>query len=234
MNLTNSSISDLELVHVRFKDETPATVYFILLAICSMQLNGMSIYLTLKYDQLRVARMYIRVAYAIIDILFAISMAIHYTIVFNFPHVSTLTLCLIGDFVFGLFYSTTQLTAFIALERYFYFCKPMVYYQYFNSRSISNTSVLIFVISQGYFIIKEIMYGRKMIPLIGMCIFPYSVVHNLTNLLIFVLPAVIITLFSIYKIMRLLCKISVHPSTVSNAVYSEPMLRRRAAKKGLR
>ena len=237
MNTTDSLIAnghDNDLQYVSHVDEIPLTVYFIFLALISTSLNGLSIYLTQKYDQLRVPHMYTRMAYAVFDIVFAISMAIHYSIAFQFPNAPKLAKCLTGDFCIALFFGTTQLTAFIALERYFYFCKPMVYDQYFSFRSIAISSLLIFLITQGYVIIKEFLYGRELQPLIGMCVFTFPVFHNISNLLIFVLPAVVVTLFSICKIINLLRNISVHPSVIPNATYSEPMLRRRPARKGLR
>ena len=58
--------------------------------------------------------------------------------------------------------------------------------------------------------------------------------HNMTNLLIFVVPAIIVTMFSVFKIIQLLRKINVHPNKYAHETYSEPQLRRRAAKMGLR
>ena len=210
--------------------------YAILLAVCSTFLNGMVIYLTQKYEQLRVPRMYTRMAYAAFDILFALSSAIHYIVATQFiDGVPVIVKCFTGDFTIAMFFGTTQLTAFIALERYFYFCKPMLYNRYFTLRSITVVSIVIFAISQGYMFIKEFLFGREIQPLIGMCSFTHPVFHNIGNLLIFILPAVVVTIFSIFNIIKLMRAISIQPSSFPNkAANSEPMLRRRAAKKGLR
>ena len=225
MNTTYNSVHN---------DNTPLTVYVILFAICSTALNGMSIYLTQKYDRFRVPHMYTRVAYASFDILLAISYAVHYVIAFQFPKAPVLFKCLTGDFAIAMFFSTTQLTAYISLERYFYFCKPMVYNQYFSIRTIAFTSLAIFTITQGIVFVKEFLFGREFQPLIAMCVFTQPVYHNISNLMIFVLPAVVLTLFSVYKIIKLMRKINVHPSHLPNGEFSEPVLRRKAAMKGLR
>ena len=233
MNLANLTKVNPKEELLYEMDKTYLTAYLIFLATLAILFNGMSIYLTQRYDQLRVPHMYIRIIYAMFDIIFALLMIIHYIIVFQLPNVPILIKCLTGDFCMAQFFGTTQLTAFIALERYCYFCKPMVYNQVFTFRSISLISLFIFTITQGYFIITEFVYERKMQPLIGICISTYPI-HNMSNLFIFVLPAVVITLFSIYKIMRLLRIININPNTSTNITHSEPMLRRRAAKNGLR
>ena len=79
------------------------------------------------------------------------------------------------------------------------------------------------------------MFHWNFKPLIGMCSFTHPVFHNIGNLLLFVLPAVLVTIFSIFKIIKLMRAISIQPSSFPNkAANSEPILRRRAAKKGLR
>ena len=107
-------------------NETPLTVHFISFAICSTALNGMSIYLTQKYDRFRVPHMYTRVAFALFNIRFVISYAVHYVIALQFPNTPVLFNCLTGDFTIAMFFSITQLTVYVSLEHYFYFCKPMV------------------------------------------------------------------------------------------------------------
>ena len=227
----------MDSTNTREIENISLTVYFILFATCSTGLNGMSIYLTLKYDKLRVPHMYTRMAYASIDILFALSYVLHYVIALHFPDVPLLVKCLTGDFTIAMFFSTSQLTAYIALERYFYFCRPMAYTRYFSIRSITLTSLAIFIITNGIVYGKELLFGRDFQPLIAMCVFTHPLIHNITNLLIFFLPAVVITVFSIYKIIRLMQQIHVDSMTTRSLAYacvSEPMLRRRAAKKGLK
>ena len=235
MNSKNATIDlpDKEFIYDHEMDKTYLTIYLIILAMFSVLLNGMSIYLTQRYDQLRIPHMYIRIAYATFDIIFVLSMVIHYVIVFQFPKVPLLVKCLTGDFCIALFFGTTQLTGFIALERYFYFCRPMVYNQYFTLRSIALVSSFIFLITQAYVFIIKFANIRKIQPIIGMCIIT-NPTHNMTNLLIFVVPAIIVTMFSVLKIIQLLRKNNVHPNNYANETYSEPQLRRRAAKKGLR
>ena len=134
------------------------TSYLILLVVSSLILNGLVIYLTRKHTQLQEARMFVRVAYAIYDILFAIGTAMHYIIILHFQHIPVWIKCTTGTFMLALLFGTAQLTAFIALERYFYFCKPMVYGRLFNLRFISIATVIIFTITQLYVFLIEIIF----------------------------------------------------------------------------
>ena len=217
-------------------DKIILSIYFITLAILSVSLNGLVIYLTKKHHQFHEASMYVRAGYSSFDIVFATSMMLHYLLNLHATQVPPIVTCLTGDLAIAMFFGTTQLTAFIALERYFYFCKPLKYHRYFNLKSIVTTVLVIFVTTQVYVYVKEVLYGRDLQPLIGMCVFTHPTFHNISNLLIFVLPAATVTCFSIYKIKKLLRKIAAsapHGLYPSEGI-TEPVLRRKAAKKSLR
>ena len=210
------------------------TFFIITLTLCSNVLNGMVIYLTQKYATLQEPRMYVRIAYAFFDILYATSFFLHDMVINYMANVPVKIKCLTGDVVTALFFGTIQLTAFIALERYFYFCKPMLYNRIFSLRSITITAISIFVITQTYVLAWNLFYDKEMQTLIRYCGFKQPFLPSSMAFLILVCPAVSVTLFSILSIIRLLNKIEPTPIEISNMVNTEPALRRKAVTHGLR
>ena len=233
-NNSSSSFISFGIPQRNKYDAILLTIYFVILAISSTTLNGLVMYLTRKHHQLQEPRMYVRVAYAAFDMAFAIVNALHFVIEFNIPTIPVWLKCLSGDIVTGCFFATSQLTAFIALERYFYFCKPMAYSRIFTLRLIVMTSITIFVTTQAYFVVKGLFYDRNVQSVMAMCGFKYPFLHNLISLLILVLPAAAVTVFSIYNIIGLVKNMNANVSAFPNGSNTEPMLRKNAAKHGLR
>ena len=154
------------------------SVYSALIAAASVTLNGIFIFLVNKHKRFQKANMY------------------------------CLVICIAGNIAIALFFSTLEFTAYIALERYCFFCKPHSYQRYFNARSIAVTSVSIIAITQTYVHVKYATTERIFQPLYGMCISPDQSFHNRMNLAVFILPAAICTCFSIYKIQMTIRRIS--------------------------
>ena len=209
--------------------------YFAVISICSVFLNGLFIYITTKYHQFHKPYMYIRIAYAVIDIVFPLACFIHISINVHIEVPPWVT-CSGGYVLIGLFFSALQFTAFIAIERYFFFCKPFRYQYYFNSRSVLITTIAIVTITQIYIFGRGIFIERKLNPIHLICTLLNSPLSNMINILICVVPALSCTVFSTIKIMGLMKSLSnVQPHrTPENQAATEPFVRKKAAKKGLR
>ena len=193
-------------------------------------LNLLVVFLTTKYDQFHCASMYVRAAYAIIDfssgiivILFAISRL--------FGEFERLW-CWFSGIGAGLLYAASNLTALVAVERYFYFCEPMKYARFFTLKSITFATLMICLIAEGYTLSTEIIVGRQRPETTSICRLENQVLHKVLQLVIFFLPAIVCTCFSIYKIGTLINKTrhSIAPSNEEG----EMKMKQRVGRKTLR
>ena len=221
-------------------DQLFMTIYFLNLSISAILLNAVVIYLTRKYKQFHEAYMYVRAGYSCFDIAFALSSVLHYVTHVNIDGIPLWVSCVSSDYRIGTFFGTIQLTAFIALERYFFFCRPYVYQRYFTLKSTVSVVIAIFLITQGYSFGTEIIFGRVFQPLLSMCVFENQSRHNLVQILVFFLPAMICTCFSVFKILKLMRSVGNAAGNAGEAMAGHPAgvsefaLRRKAAKKALR
>lgn len=108
-----------------------------------------------------------------------------------------------GRFITGLGLSTgfglANLVGLMAFERYMYFCHPMKYGSIITYKSTSLIVIIIFVFSLLFSIITEILIGRIYHASILACNLPDSGVQNIIQVLLFLLPAAVITSFSIFQ-----------------------------------
>ena len=210
--------------------------YLGVISVCSFILNGLFIYLTSKYHQFHEAYMYIRKAYAIIDMIFPLMCLVQYLVNFYVQDVPSWLTCSVGYVIVGLFYSTLQFTAYIAIERYFFFCKPFRYQRYFNVQSVSITSIAIVALSQVYVFGRGVFFERKPNPLLMLCTPLNEPLSIVVNILICVIPALTCTLFSAFNILSLMKSLaSVQPhGAVQYQVTTESFIRRKAVKKSLK
>ena len=217
-------------------DKICLSIYLIFALILSTIANGLVIYLTNKYEQMREPYMYIRAVYAGFDIALAWGLAPQFLLNINFDNIPERVTCLGTDFGIGIFFATAQLTAYIALERYVYFCKPMLYHRYFNKKSITAVAGVIFMVTQGYVYVTEFLYGREIQPLFSICQLSQQGSQSLIQLVIFFVPAMVCTGFSAFRIHALMKSVQDNQLGVMGSLQklSEPVLRRKAAKKALR
>ena len=216
--------------------EMSRVIVSISISIIGLILNGVVIYLTKKHKPLHQPYMYVRAAYAVLDMSTALAMILSTLVIFVLiDNVSSVS-CIFTNIIGGQLYAALQLTAYIALERYIYFCRPMKYLQCFHLWSIVIVTISICAITQGYMLITELTIGRNRYPNIQICHLQNQSFHNVVQLLIFVLPAVLCTFYSVYKIMKLISGLkntsTIHPFFDSNN--SEPVIRRKAGIKALR
>ena len=238
MTLINENKTDLDLVLMLLKstdiDRTPRLVLALTIAVLGTISNGMVLHLTQKHRQFYQPYMYVRAAYAAIDLLTAV-MIVPHAFVKMMPFEPWVT-CLLTNLATGLFLTTVQLTAYIALERYFYFCRPFHYQRYFGLKSVVIVTVSMLTLTHSYILITEVLIGRKLHPHFILCQLPNEQFHAAIQFVIFFVPAIICTFFSAYKIQSVITKITrdrqSRPATLSTD--AEPELRKEAGQKALK
>ena len=146
--------------------------------------------------------MYIRAAYASMDLLWSISLILQ-SFLKVFEDVERLT-CWISSIGAGIFFANIQMTAIIAIERYYYFCEPMKYPRYFTSKSITCFVIGVLVIAESYMISTELLIGRKTPNHFSSWRLENQEKHKLLQLLVFFVPAAACTCFSVFSISRLI------------------------------
>ena len=80
--------------------------YLGLVTVFSVVLNSLFIYLTTKYHQFHEPYMYIRIAYAIIDIILPLVCLVQYSVNFYVQEIPSWLTCSVGYVILGLFYNT--------------------------------------------------------------------------------------------------------------------------------
>ena len=133
-------------------------IYGLFILIFGTVANSLVLYLTARHQKFHEAYMYIRAAYAVIDIFFAWgTVPIVLTYLFFEGLIPIWISCYISGIGVGMFLCTVHLTSLIALERYVYFCHPLKYHRFFNFKTIVVTCTTIVILTQGYMIGTEII-----------------------------------------------------------------------------
>ena len=242
-NVTRPPISDEypktdknQVYEIHAWENIAPSIYCAFIAIFSVLLNGIVIYLTKKHHQFhRRANMYIRAAFAVVDMLFGFLASMHYLINLNMDNIPEWVTCTGGNISIALFFSTLVFTGVIALERYHFFCKPLSYQRFFNRKSINILSIGVLLVPQLYVHLKALTEKRKLQPLYLMCTSSNQAIHNKINLLIFVLPVIVMSSFSVYKIKMLMRNITQYPATsIQQHTNAENKLKQKALRKGIR
>ena len=200
------------------------------IAILGCLFNGIILYLTHRYIQFHTPFMYVRAAYASLDFISsALSVAVSLLRYFyngDFDRIA----CWISTIGLGVFFATIQMTAFIAIERYVYFCKPMSYPRYFTAKSIAIFTCSFCIIGEAYTVGTELLIGRVTHRYFNVCQLPGQRSQGLFQFCIFFAPAIACTLFSIRKIKQLMKEKRAFESVKD----IEPILRKKAGKMALR
>ena len=207
-------------------------VLYTCIAIVSTILNGSIIYMTFKVKKFHGAYMYVRAAYCGLDIVFALFCFLHYCAHFFISNIPLFVTCLSGDFRIGIFLGAPLLTSVIALERYYYFCRPYQYERLFNLRTILLTFIIATVIGQLYAFGTEIAIGRQLKPLLGICLLEKQRLHGLIQFVAFYVPSIICTWVCVHRIVKLVRTLDTEPHC--QASNSDSMQRSKIAKKSLK
>ena len=215
-------------------DRISMTIYLISVLIPATFLNASVIYLTKKYHQFHTPYMYVKAICAMLDMMFGWGLVPHTIIYDHFgERISSRIVCYSSDFGIAAFCSTAQFTAVVALERYLYFCKPFVYQRWVTLKSISVFSVIMILFAQIYIFGTEIVYGRELQTLVALCQLKDQAFHSTLQFVLFFVPSIVATIFSIHNITKLIKKVATGPvqDTTANA---ESVMRKRAARRGVR
>ena len=221
-------------------DHILMTIYLLMILVPGTFLNGIVIYLTAKYNQFHTPYMYVKSTSAVMDIMLEWGLIPH-TILNDHLGDSLPSRCMCYGIVFGLgsFYLTAQFTAVVALERYFYFCRPFLYQRWFTLKSIIAATVFMFSVTQTYTFTTEIIYKRELQPIVAICQLQVQTTHNVIQFCLFFLPSIIATVFSVYKISKLIDnKVDVVTGTSFAGYLSKPEVEgtkhRRSARRSIR
>ena len=214
-------------------DRIVMTIYLISVLIPSTALNASVIYLTKKYHQFHIPYMYVKSTCALLDIMIVWGLIPHYIIHDHFgKSISSRFVCYSSDFGLALFLSTAQFTAVVAIERYLYFCKPFVYQRWVTLKSVVSLTVVLISFSQIYIFATEIMYGRELEPLVALCQLKDQAFHSTFQFVVYFVPSIVATIFSIHHITKLIKNVDVGPA--QGTTNMESVARKRAAKGGVR
>ena len=158
------------------------------------------------------------------------------TIINDFiPNLPERLVCYSNTIGVAMFLSTAQFSAVVALERYFFFCRPFLYQIYFTKKSIMAMTLVVFILTHSYTFVTEIIYEREVQSVVAFCQLVTQSYHTPLQIMIFFLPSMVVTLFSIYKVAKLINKVEdsiIAQHTIN--MNSEQRMRKRAAKRGLR
>ena len=237
-NMTDDDISkSVTSVEDHEIDRISMTIYLLLMLIPGTFLNVLVVFLTKKYHQFHSPYMYLKSACAVLDIMLAMGLIPH-TIINDHigAKMPSRIMCYSSVFGLGAFFSTAQFTAIVALEHYFYFCRPFLYQRWFTLKTVTVSTSVVFLLTQIYTFSTEIIYKRELQPLVALCQLDSQAYHSAIQFGIFFVPSIIATIFSIHKITRLINKVdtATGPSHAAQGNNSESMMRKRSAKRGLR
>ena len=228
-------LEDKYNLRILFKqDSLNISIYMAIMSICSAFLNGLVIYLIKKHRPFQKPNIVIRAAYAVFDMSFGVLSCVHALLYLHADGMPEWMNCVLGNVVIALFFCTLLFTAFISLEKYVFFCRPYIYQRYFSNTFIIGISVGIAVTTQLYVHLKYLTTNRILQPLYGTCVSSDQTFHNRVNLVIFVLPTICCTFYSLVKIRIILNRISNTPPDQQQHEQAESKMRANAVKKGLR
>ena len=218
-------------------DRIIMTVYLLLILLPGTFLNAFVIHLTVKYDQFQNPYMYVRAATAAFDLAVAWG-AVPPTIISDFvSNIPERLVCYSTTIGVAMFFSTAQFPAVVALERYFYFCRPFLYPRIFTKTSVIAATLTVFFLTHSYTFATEVIYEREVQSLVAFCQLVTQSYHTPLQIGLFFLPSMVATIFSIYKVARLINHVKPDPAQYAGHIGNTEQrirIRKRAAKRGLR
>ena len=92
------------------------------IACIGILLNGILLHLIRKYRQFHKPYMHIRLVYVILDFMFALTIILQ--LISELFKAGNAVHCMFSNMLAGPYLMSIQLTAYVAVERYCYFCRP--------------------------------------------------------------------------------------------------------------
>ena len=208
-----------------------------IIACIGILLNGILLHLIRKYRQFHKPYMHIRLVYVILDFMFALTIILQ--LISEIFKAGQAIHCLFSNMLAGLYLMSIQLTAYVAVERYCYFCRPMSYSRIFTQKSITVATIVIFICCGGYPIAMDILIGRRKQEHVTVCQLKNQRYSSIIQILLFFIPAIVCTILSIVKIKKLIGKLENAPivmppvGAMQSATFG-PNVRRKAGQNALR
>ena len=222
---------------VEFDPITPIQMVSCLISFLGLLLNSIIVYLVKKHRELHTPSMYLRLAYVLLDFIFAFIILLQ--IISVRLDAGDDMYCTLSTLLAGLYLMTIQVTAYIAVERYYYFCKPMIYLRVFNVRFIAVAIILIFTCCFIFKMLTDFIIGSDKHPDVTMCQLSDQRLNTAFQILIFFVPAIICIILSIIEIKKLMKSLEntpdfMPPASGSNVESLEPRVRRKEGERSLR
>ena len=172
MNSTSDNITRSELPYIFTYDPIRLfifTTYFTIGGLITLIGNGLVVFLTTIHEQFHEPYMYIRAAFSILDIT-GLVIQMPFIMLHMFGHQNPERVwCLFSSISSGLWFSTVHLTAYLALERYFYFCRPLIYNRLFTTKTTILAISANVIVTQIYMLSTEFIYGRELQVVAFLC-----------------------------------------------------------------
>ena len=170
-------------------------------------LNSSIIYFAIKHRQFHKPCMFIRGSHALINICAIWSLSVGIILNIFFDELSVLLRCTWSALTLGFHITSLLLLNAIAIERYFFFCKPFKYLQVFSFKKIFIFILISILIPQILCCLHLVEPSRvEWRPINFLCLFKYDTNKvgqtSPTRYIVFI-PTLCVIAFTTYKINRL-------------------------------
>ena len=181
--------------------------YLALVVGFSTFLNSSIIYFAIKYSQFHKPCMLIRASQALVNLFAIWSMSVGIILNIFFKELPVLLRCTWSALTLGFYITSLLLVNAIAIERYYFFCKPFKYLQVFSFKTI-------FIVTFIFIIIPQILCCSHLLessrigwrPIVYLCLFKYDAKTvgqvSPTRYIVFI-PTLSVIALTIYKINKL-------------------------------
>ena len=177
---------------------------FIVLILWVYISNGLTIYLMVTNERFKNPGNYVKCAYAVDDILMNTFASVFHLSVLLSRYRISLPVCRAGSSItIGIGYSSIYFPSFVAVERYFFFCRPFQHARFFTLKSIIGVSCVLILIPMVWSIAIGQHSPRFFSSTALICQLPNPQAWVWPDMVLFLAPAILATTFSIAMIRRL-------------------------------
>ena len=199
--------------------------------------NGLTIYLTVTNERFKNPGNYVKCAYAVVDNLAnTFSNAFGLSVLLSRYTVSHPVCRAFSALGIGFGYSTIYFPSFVAVERYFFFCRPFQHARFFTLKSIIGISSVLILIPIVWSIVADLQTPRLLSPTIMLCQLPNPGTQLVQQVCLFLAPSVTVTILGIVMIRRLQIRAQAPVEPLANSQHGGPQVNNqmRSIKKGIR
>ena len=179
--------------------------------------NGLVIYLMVTNERFKNPGNYVKCAYAIADILMNTFTNVFMLSVILSRYTISLPVCrAISSVAIGIGYSTFYFPSFVAVERYFFFCRPFQHARFFTLKSIISISCVLILIPLVWSIAIDQHTPRFFSSTALICQLPDPQAWLWPQVALFFAPPLLATTFSIAMIRRMLSRAQARVGPLAN------------------